>query len=182
MRGNQVCRFRSSVRLLGGSMLLGAVLLSAGCTHTYVPKESEYSTDEIPNYTVGSLVEFKNGQSNTEEVLYAENMGHDFFANLHDWTETAIGIADRELAERGSKTARKSGHSLTLTVSKVKVTGGAWGFRGKVTLDVATGGGLVKSFEGEAPAANLYVASSGALAAAVTQVLSDPEIIKYLSL
>jgi len=181
MKENQVGPLKGTVRLLGGSMVLGCVLFLTGCTHTYVPRESEYKTDTIPMYKVGSLVEFKNGQPNTEEVLYAENMGHDFLANLHDWTDKAIAIADRELAERGSKTAGKSGHTLTLRVSKVKVTTGGWGFRGKLTLDAVTGSGLAKSFEGEAPAANLYNASSGALAAAVTKMLSDPQIIQYLS-
>ena len=178
---NKDCRFKGLVQLLGGFMVLGALLFSAGCAHTYVPKESEYKTDTIPVYKVGSLVEFKNGQPNTEKILYAENMGHDFFANLHDWTDKAIAITDRELAERGSKTAKKSGHTLTLRVSTVEVTTGGWGFRGKLTLDAVTGSGLAKSFKGEAPAANLYNASSGALAAAVTTMLSDPQIIQYLS-
>ena len=181
MNENKDSRLKGAVRLLGGSVVLGALLFSAGCAHTYVPKESKYKTDTIPMYKVGSLVEFKNGQPNTEEILYAENMGHDFFADLHDWTDKAIAIADRELTERGSKTAGKPGHTLTLRVSWVEVSTGTWGFRGMLTLDAATGTGFAKSFHGEAPSANIYNASSGALGAAVTKMLSDPQIIQYLS-
>ena len=181
MNKRRMIRIREAVRWTESAALICGVLFLSGCSHTYVPRKSSYSTDKIPNYKVCSLVEFKNGQPNEEEILYAENMGHDFFANLHDWTDIAIAITERELAERRSKTAGESGHTLTLRVSSVKVTTGGWGFRGKVTLDAATETGLVKSFKGEAPAANLYNASSGALAAAVTQMLSDPAIIQYLS-
>lgn len=180
MSANHLEYNNGRVRLLNGFMVLGAVLFLAGCAHTYVPKESEYSTDEIPMYKVGSKVELKNGQPYKEEIIYAENMGHDFFANLNTWTDKAIGIADRELTERGSKTAPKPGHTLTLKVSSADVSTGTWGFRGRVRLDAATGSGFAKSFYGEAPSVNIYNASSGALAAAVTSMLSDPRIISYL--
>jgi hypothetical protein len=174
-------RMKSAVKLLAGFVALGAVLFSVGCSSVYVPKESEFATDQIPQYIVGSQVEFKNGQTSKENVLFATNMGHEFYADLHEWTNKAIAIADRELTKRGSKMTEKPGHVLTLSVMAVQVTSGGWGFRGKVTLDAATGNGITKSFQGEAPGANLHNVASGALSSTVTKMLSDPEIVKYLS-
>ncbi|MDF7823390.1 hypothetical protein P4B35_05155 [Pontiellaceae bacterium B12227] len=164
-----------------GVVVLGAVVLSTGCTHVYVPKESEYKTDVIPVYTVASKVTLVNGQTDDTEIEYAHNMGHTFVADKKDWTEQAIGIAERELNERGAGSAARNDKKLTLRVSDVQVSTGVWGFRGTLTLDVATGDGVAKTFKGEAPAANLYNASSGCLSAAVAAMLSDQTIMYYLT-
>ena len=169
------------IRTAVGFVVLGAVVLSSGCTHVYVPKESNYKSETIPTYTVKSKVTLVNGQQDTTQVQYATNMGHKFMANRNDWTEKAMGIAERELNKRGASTAVRSDKKLTLRVSDIVVTHGAWGFRGKLTLDVVTGDGVAKSFKGEAPSANLYKASSGCLATAVNAMLSDQTIMYYLT-
>lgn len=163
------------------AILIGMMLVSVGCTHVYTPKESEYKTESIPMYTVASKVALLNNQPDTKEVLYAENMGHDFMANLNEWTEKAIGITERELEERGAQSAARNDKKLWLKVNSVTVTTGGWGFRGTLVLEACTGDGVAKLFTGEAPSANLYNASSGSLSAAVGVMLSDPDFIAYLS-
>lgn len=172
---------KSGMRIMAFFVTAGIVLFSAGCTHVIAPKDSRFATHQIPRYTVGSHVEYKNGQPSTEKVLFAENMGHQFYADLHEWTDAAMAMAERELTDRGSKAAKKPGHILTLAVTALQVTSGGWGFRGKVTLDVTTGNGTTQTFRGEAPGANLHNVASGALSSTVAKMLSDPGIIAYLS-
>lgn len=161
--------------------IAAVMLVMAGCSHTYVPKESKYSSERIPTYKVVAPVSLQNEQPRTEKVLFAANMGHKFYANYHDWTDKAIAIANRELVKRGAKTNGSNAHVLKLKVSSVQVTTGTWGFRGFVTLDAALEDGSAKTLTGEAPGANIYNVASGALSAAITKMLSDPEIIAYLA-
>lgn len=163
------------------AILGGMMLVSVGCTHVYSPRESNYKTENIPMFTASSKVALLNNQPDTTEVLYAENMGHDFMANLNEWTEKAIGITERELKERGAESAARNDKKLWLKVNSVSVTTGGWGFRGILILEACTGDGVAKQFKGEAPAANLYNASSGCLSAAVGVMLSDPAFVAYLS-
>lgn len=164
-----------------GLMAVAGCFVLSGCTSVYVPKDSAYSTDKIPMYTCSSQVTLINGQPSHEEILFAENMGHDFLADLNEWTDVAIEIAERELNERGASRASKTGASLTLKVVKASTTTGGWGFRGHVTLEATMGSGLKREYEGSAPAGNLYNATSGALAHAVTRMLSDQDMIVYLT-
>lgn len=164
-----------------GMGLMGVALMISGCTHVYSPRESKYKTDTIPMYTVVSKVTLLNNQPDTTEVLYAENMGHDFLANLNEWTDKAIGITERELNERGALNAARNDKKLWLKVNSVSVSTGVWGFRGTLILEACTGDGVAKLFTGDAPSANLYNASSGSLSAAVGAMLSDPDFVAYLT-
>ncbi|MBU2628783.1 MAG: hypothetical protein KKE61_09205, partial [Proteobacteria bacterium] len=161
-------------------MVFTAVLFVSGCTHMHTPKMSRFDMVKIPEFSTQKSVSLINGQSDTEQVLFAQNMGHKFYADLNKWTDIAISITDRELTKRGGKVSNSAEKSMTLAVLSTKVTTGGWGFRGYLHLHVKTGNDYEKTFEVEVPSGYLYNAADGALARAVVFMLSDANIISYL--
>lgn len=159
---------------------LGSIILTAGCTHMYTPKTSKFDMNKIPQFAAKEPVALVNGQNDKRQVLFARNAGHKFNADFNEWTDVAIEITARELAKRGGVVG-DTGKSMTLSVQSAKVTTGGWGFRGYAELRVITGGGYEQTYKAETPSGNLYNAADGALARAVVSMLSDKNIIDYLS-
>ena len=159
---------------------LVSIVLTSGCTHMYTPKTSKFDMDKIPQFTTRKSVALINGQSDKQQVLFARNAGHKFNANFNEWTDVAIKITARELAKRGGIVG-DTGKSMTLSVQSAKVTTGGWGFRGYSELHVKTGSGYEQTYKAEAPSSILYNAADGALARAVVSMLSDKNIVDYLS-
>lgn len=116
----------------------------SGCTHHYTPNASTFKLDSITEFTSKSNISLVNAQSSTEDVLFAENAGHEFYGKFQDWTDTAVEITQRELTKRGMTVVSGAKKSLSMSVEDVKVTVGFWAFRSITTVKVRTGEGYVR--------------------------------------
>lgn len=162
-------------------LFLASFLLISACTHMYVPKETKFDMEKIPSYSTQGTVSLINGQSDTQSILFARNMGHKFLGDYNKWTDIAIAITERELAKRDTTVAPDASKTMTLSVMSASVTTGGWGFRGYVDLHLKTGDGYENTYKGETPSALLNNAADGALARAIILMLSDEKVISYLS-
>ena len=81
--------------------ILLILLVTVGCTHHYVPNASTFKLDDIREFSSTNSIWLENAQTDSEDLLFATNMGHKFFGNLKGWTETAMAITERELTKRG---------------------------------------------------------------------------------
>ena len=85
------------------------------------------------------------------------------------------------MSKRGGEVSNDADRSMTLAVLSAKVTKGRRKYLGYIHLHVKTGNGYEKTFEAETPSALPNRAADGALARAVVLMLSDENIISYLS-
>jgi hypothetical protein len=162
--------------------ILLILLVTLGCTHHYVPEPDTFKLDDIHEFSSKNSISLENAQFATEEVLYASTMGHDEYANLPAWTDTAIAITQRELSKRGMHVADNQSKKLKLSVNSVKGTFRPLSIRVIMTLSAETGDGYVGTYTGnnQSPA-NLYRAADGAVMRAVAEMLRDGKIVEYLT-
>jgi hypothetical protein len=159
------------------------VLLSilSGCTHHYVADPTTFPLDAVPRFSSTDAVALIDGQSSSADVLFATNMGHEWYGNLQAWTETAIAIAQTELEKRGMSVSQKAPRSLKMSVISANTTSGGWGFRCITNLQVETGAGYVRTYVGEGPSPILTRAADAAVMKAVAAMFKDENIISYLT-
>ena len=163
--------------------LLAFVILFffGGCAHNYIPNASTFELDSIAEFSTTNSIAIVNSQSSTSDVLFGANMGHKFYGNYQDWTDTAIEITRRELSERGMNVAIDARKSLQLSIETVEGTFGTWVVLCEVTLKVETGESYVKTYLGKNRSpGGLYRAADGAVMRAVAEMLRDKKIIAYL--
>jgi len=161
-------------------MLVCAVLLAFGCSHTHKPKMTKFDMENVPEFSPKAAVSLINGQSDAGRLLFHKQMGHKYYTDLNTFTDGAIAITTRELTKRGGTVSADAEKSLTLAVTLVKLTTGGWGGRGYSHLHVKAGNGYEKTFEADIPSGNVYNAVDGAMARAIRYMLSDENILAYL--
>ena len=104
--------------------ILLILLVTVGCTHHYVPNASTFRLDDIREFSSTNSIWLENAQTDSDELLFATNMGHKFYGNLKKWTETAMVITERELAKREMLVTGSASRKLKLSVSSIKGTFG----------------------------------------------------------
>ncbi len=157
------------------------LFLLGGCSHNFIPQASTFELDSITEFSTINDISLVNIQSSTDDVLFGANMGHKFYGNYQEWTDTAIAITRRELSKRGMNIANDVHKSLKLAIETVKGTFGTWFVSCNITLRVETSEGYVKTYFGESRSpAGLYRAADGAVMRTVAEMLRDKEIIAYL--
>jgi hypothetical protein len=161
--------------------MLLVLLLIVGCTHHYVPEADTFRLDDIHEFSSKNSITLENAQDATEEMLFASTMGHDIYANLPAWTETAIAITQRELSKRDMHIADNQSKKLKLSVNTVKGTFRPLSMRVILTLSAETGDGYIGTYTGnnQSPA-NINRAADGAVMRAVAEMLRDRKIVEYL--
>ncbi len=171
-----------------GTLLLIVVfaIASGGCALHYVPTPSP-AFDVIPEFTTTNAVYLRNGQPSTDEVIWS-NFDPRFtgYANLHEWTNVAISLAERELTKRGMTIADGESRSLTMAITSAKHEPVADGFGDQMTIvmHVEAGNGYSADYTGKNAS---YVMRKiprlvdGAVMRVVAEVLKDPNIVSYLS-
>ena len=161
--------------------ILLILLVAVGCTHHYVPNASTFRLDYIHEFSSSNDISLENAQTDTEDILFATNVGHKFYGNLQKWTETAIAITQRELTKRGMQINDNAPKKLKLSVSSVKGTFGFAVLRIETTLKAETSDGYVNTYIGDNRSpATIYRAADGAVMRAVAEMLRDQKIVKYL--
>ena len=108
-------------------------------------------------------------------------MGHEFYGNLKEWTETAMAITQRELTKRGMLVTASTSKKLKLSVSSILGTFGFAVVRVETTLKAETSDGYVNTYMGDNRSpATIYRAADGAVMRAVAEMLRDRKIVEYL--
>jgi hypothetical protein len=164
------------------SWILLVLLVTVGCTHHYVPNASTFRLDDIHEFSSKNSIWLENAQTDSEDLLFATNMGHEFYGNLKGWTETAMAIAERELSKRGMLVTGSTPKKLKLSISSIKGTFGFAVIRVETTLNVETSDGYVNTYIGDNRSpATIYRAADGAVMRAVAEMLRDGNIVDFLS-
>jgi len=157
------------------------LFILGGCSHQYTPNASTFALESIPEFSTAKSITLRNTQSSTNEVLFGANMGHKFYGNYQEWTNTAIEITRRELIERGMDVTSDSQKSLNLSIESAKGTFGTWVVLCEITLKAETSEGYIKTYLGENRSPEgLFRAADGAIMRAVAEMLRDNEIVEYL--
>lgn len=164
------------------SGIILSLILLAGCTHHYVPKAGTFRLDEIREFSSDNSIWLENAQTNSEELLFATNMGHEFYGNLNAWTETAMTITQRELSKRGMLVTASTSKKLKLSIDSIVGTFGFAVVRVETTLKAETSDGYVNTYIGDNRSpATIYRAADGAVMRAVAEMLRDHHIVDFLT-
>ena len=166
------------------SIGLSFILSACAVTHNYQPDADTYSFPEISDFSSAQDVSVINDSQATEPFLYGEaGMGnsHKWMGNLKEWTDIAVEITNRELANRGMQINPNASRTLKLAILEANATSGGWGFRGNVALKATTGSGYERVYQGESPAMMINRSADGAIMQAVAAMLRDTHIVSYLT-
>lgn len=169
------------------SMLYPALVLAlaltvlTGCARSYTAQPDTYDMEILPEFTPSGPVTLVNNQPSTKEIVYATDGVQEFKANLHDWTDTAITIVEREITLRGGSVGPTASKELELAIVSVTTTTGGWGWRTFTNLDVTTGDGYRNRYVGEGPSISAFRAADASVMRAVAEMFRDEKILEYLS-
>jgi len=153
----------------------------AGCTHHYVPEADTFSLDDIHEFSSSNSIWLESAQTDSEGLLFATNMGHEFYGNLKEWTETAMAITQRELTKPGMLVTASTSKKLKLSINSLKGTFGFATVRVEVTLKAETSDGYANTYIGDNRSpATLYRAADGAVMRPVAEMLRDGKIVDFL--
>lgn len=167
---------------LGGMtrLLIAAALLALGaCATSYTPDPDRPFEAIAAEFTSAQRVALRNAQPNAEEVRSGP-----WWIDYHAWTGVAIAITDRELKKRGMTIAGDAGKTLDLAIESATTESGFVKITSTIVMKVTTGGGYTATFTGvnsSAMAANTKRQIDGAMMRVVVQMLSDPQIVEYLT-
>jgi len=164
------------VRFLRSAAVLGVVTLTSGCVMTLVtdPNAFPVATAGLPALPAGTSVQLANSYSKS----YLAKMDHNQQADLHQFTQTAIAVMGRALAEKG--VAAGGGKSIVLEVTSPTTVPGFGMARCSVTLNAELGATKVSVF-GQAAGMDVNKNFSSAITNAVESLLKDPALREYLS-
>lgn len=166
-------------------LFVSVVVLSlmAGCmkmrTNTQPPT---LGANSVPKLYVKQPVAVRNASAEKGDKIVGKWFGWRVYADLHKYTESAVGATKDILAKQDIKIG-EGGKMLDLAITDVLSEQGMVKFRETTTLSVKTGSGLEKSYKGWQNHANGYgctTAMERAIAHCVEQMLNDKEIISYL--
>ena len=162
-------------------IVLILLILAFGCTHYYVPKQFPVRPGMVPDFTSEHTVAVINTYDSGKMALIGSQGAHKYMGDLQLWTDTAIGVLENELELRSIAVTGEASKELKLTVTHASVY---WGFatiRCILSLEVETGDGYNKDFEGNNSSPwTLYKACDGAVTTAIEAMLNDETILQYL--
>lgn len=163
-------------------VLLSAVALT-GCVRVFhhTPDPSTFQFDPIPEFALSKPVTLVNGQQSTSEILYASHYAMQAYGNRREWSDTAITITARELELRGATIADDADTELELAITSITATSGGWGWRVSTTLAVKTSDGYEATYFGEGPSPSALRAADASVMRSVAAMLTDENIVAYLT-
>jgi hypothetical protein len=171
-------------------LLLSVLLLLQGCVgqgrgYYYEPNPDAFPVGPIIEFSANKNIDLINVQVSAENVVFARRRRTrdvpelKVVANRKAWTDTAIGILQRELNSRLTRVVKGAEKKLVLSVEHVSAESGIGMWRCVVSMQAETGDGYVKMFNGEAQSGSIFRAADAAMIRAVAEVLKDYEIWKY---
>jgi len=169
------------VRLL--PVLLVCLLIS-GCATTYKPGAPVPKLTELPDFPAGARIALVNAQPSTEKVQISQSgTGYTVYANMHDWTDSAIRAMERTLKKKGVTVAGDSKNSLKIAVTKgtLSLAGSGWVFRCTVVFTIDTGDGQPFTLGADDTSWKWMNACDGAIQKLVLVALHDERVVKALA-
>ena len=168
------------------------LLLTTGCATTTLPS-SGGALSLNNEFSSQAEIAIVNAQPSARPMRIGTNMS----ANLNAWTEVAVEVTARELAKRGMQAKSDSDRTLKIAVSDARTSklpvslnqarfGVNW-VKSSTELDltVSTGDGYSAAYtvanSATHAAGTPSRATNGAMMSAVAELLSDPEIVSYLT-
>ena len=174
-------------KLLGSLSLIGIsilfLIICSGCSHSLVPNLQQVNNEKVIQFTVSDMVNVHNNQQNDQKILIGVLAMHKYYGTLRKWTDTSVELLEQELKLRGAEITPKASKTINLSVTSATLDdgGGAWRKRCIVTIQAETGNGYVKSYEGVNISGGFEGrAAGGAITLALTEMLKDDKMIKYL--
>lgn len=118
-------------------------LTGRGGVH-YLPNAS-FPVEPIMDFSSTNSIALINGQPSTEQVFFAGKR----YANLNAWTDVAMGIADRELKQRGLTLKKDAAKSLAMSVDGAKTEDSFSMITSKIVMGVKTSSGYSATYTGQ---------------------------------
>jgi hypothetical protein len=128
-------------------------------------------------------VALANAQTSTTPLKVGSlGMYGTMYANLPQWTDTAVEVLSRKLGESGLTVSSTSSRKLALAVTDAEIgyTGGGFAWKCAVTLSIDTQDGLQAKFVGERAWWKYQQVCDRALSEAVAQILRDDRVLAWL--
>lgn len=162
------------------------IILLYGCSHSYSVKPFPIKPDLVPEIKVKDSVHIVNAQDQGKDFVFFSGRGSQWIGDLGEWTQQAAGLLKFELKKRNITIADNAHKILKLAIINGKLSSTFSGVRCIVMLKVETANGYNKEYEGNhfshSPFGQQarYHAGAGAITKAVTALLNDKNIIRYL--
>jgi hypothetical protein len=162
-------------------ILLIVFALPVGCSHYYVPKQFPVKAGTVPDFTGNKSIHIVNAQETSKIRLIGSQGMHKWLGDMQLWTDTAVGVLKSELENRKIQVSDTAAKTIKLKVTHANVY---WGFatiRCILEMEAETSKGYRKTFEGNNTSAwTLYRACDGAVTMAITAMLNDDEILRFI--
>ncbi len=133
-----------------------------------------------PEFEICKQVTLLNVQTRQEMVPIGAYT-HKWYANLHRWTDSAVGVTRQELQNRGVTVMGRAPKVLKLAVTEAELF---WEFRKvgcRLNLQVITGDGYVIDFPTTSKSTDLYDACDSAMTKAVANMFDHDAVRDYLT-
>ncbi len=148
----------------------------------YVPKQIPIKTNMIlkPEFEICKMVTIMNTQEDARKIPIGAYT-HQWWGNLHMWTETAVGVLKNELEKRGVTVTEDAPKILKLSITNANLF---WGFDVvgcTLNLQVETGDEYKVTFEETNKSTDLYDSCDGAVTRAVAAMFDDNRMRSYLT-
>ncbi|MBW1849278.1 MAG: hypothetical protein JRJ27_19605 [Deltaproteobacteria bacterium] len=162
-------------------LLLFIFSLPSACSHYYVPKQHPVKAGMVPDFTGQKSIHIINAHETSNIKLFYVAGFHKYLGDMQLWTDTAVGVLRSELEIRNIPVKDTASKTITLKIAHANAYQGFASIRCIVTLEVETSEGHRKTFEGNNTSPwTLWRACDGAVTLAVTAMLNDDEILRFL--
>ncbi len=168
-------------------LLFVFISLTTGCiSHHYDPTGYILIAPEtLPAVTIKNSVTLINNQPSDEEIFIYNLGAHQWYANLHLWTDEAIKALAQAIESRGGKIVENSDKVIKVSVAEAKADTNMWTGSSTfyVTIEYETGNHIRKKITGSQYAHPFFSTwpLDRATERAVRDLLSDKEIVNYLN-
>jgi len=171
-----------TVSRIGLAMVFLAVI--TGCSHTYVWTEFPVkegltlSEEKLANVGTVSIISV-NANDDKRDI---GNVGiHHYYASHQQLTDSIVAQLTHELEKRNVTVKSGASKSLEVKVTSNKLAHGMWVIRAYMVVSVQMGSDVTREFNiSYKTGGTVPHAYDGATTIAVTEILNDGEILKYL--
>ncbi len=160
-------------------------LSSCAINHHHTPRPDTNEFDSIAQeFTSNKAISVINYQEDNTEHHYFGSPNQ-YHANYKTWTDTAKVILERELSARNAAIKASADQSIKLAIVDVQHVGTTNTFATHITLDAKLSNGYEKTYVGVNSVTtwgwNWKRQVDGAVMRAVAELLSDPQVVEFVS-
>lgn len=164
-------------------MVMAILIGTSRCSYNHVASPIPFDSNVLVPLSTCPGINLINDQPRTDKVMIGSaGAGRDVYANFHQWTEAAIKVLGKEFQQRNIVVSNSSSKILRIAVTKAELslTGGGWGFKCMVWVQVTTGDNQTFEFNGERGSYKYTKVSNAGITEALSNMLRDSRIQAYL--